>query len=71
MKNGLYKIKSCHSNVKSNHAFGKTNNEKAPSLIRLSLSNMAGAFVVLAIGCFISFLAFLTQIVALHHYSFL
>jgi hypothetical protein len=51
--------KPCHSNVKSNHAFGKTNNQKAP-LIRLSLSNMAGAFVVLAIGCFISFLAFLT-----------
>jgi hypothetical protein len=28
-------------------------------------------FVVLAIGCLISFLAFLTEIVALHHYSFL
>ncbi|EFX66413.1 hypothetical protein DAPPUDRAFT_263197 [Daphnia pulex] len=59
--------KPCHSNIKSNHAFGKTSDQQRAPLVRLSLANLAGAFVVLAIGCLISFLAFLTEIVAMHH----
>ena len=44
---------------------GNTRNKKK-KLARLSLANLTGAFAVLAIGCFISLVAFLVEMISFY-----
>lgn len=54
--------KPCYDEKKNG---GESKNKKKP-LVQLSLTNLMGAFAVLAIRCAFSFLIFLTEIIIFH-----
>ncbi|XP_046444579.1 uncharacterized protein LOC124194436 [Daphnia pulex] len=54
--------KPCYDDRKNS---GENKNKEKP-LVRLSLTNLTGAFAVLAFGCALSFLTFLGEIIIFH-----
>jgi hypothetical protein len=54
--------KPCYDDRKN----GGENKKKEKPLVRLSLTNLAGAFAVLAFGCVLSFLTFLGEMIIFH-----
>jgi hypothetical protein len=54
--------KPCYDDRKN----GGENKNKEKSLVRLSLTNLTGAFAALAIGCALSILTFLGELIISH-----